>query len=224
MTFNPADLNPFDEEDLVAYEVGFKTQLASNRLQLNGAAFYYDFTDLQFYGPLFDSPFGPLFGIDNAGDASIFGGELELNWLVTEGWDIQAGIGLLDTEIESSVLPGVAEGSELPNSPNINFNLQTQYQWAISDNLVGDLSLAASYKGDVSYDIVRQPPETLEDGYWLMNARLGVSSQDGDWSAYIWGRNIFDERYRTQVLTSSVGFGETYGDPATYGIGVELNF
>lgn len=224
LTFNPADLNPFDEENLVAYEIGFKTQLANNRLQLNGAAFYYDYTDLQFYGPLFDSPFGPLFGIDNAGDASIYGGEIELNWLITEGWDIQAGLGLLDTEVENSVLPGVASGSELPNSPNVNFNLQTNYQWNISDNLVGDISLATSYKGDVSYDIVRQPPETLEDGYWLVNARIGVTGGDGDWSVYLWGRNIFDERYRTQVLTSSIGFVETFGDPATYGVGFQLNF
>ena len=222
LTFNPADLAGFDEENLVAYEVGFKSTLAEN-FQLNGALFFYDFEDLQFYGPLFDSPFGPLFGIANAGDAEIFGAEMDMTWLVTEGLVIKAGLGLLDTEITSSVLPGVAQGSVLPNSPDVNFNLQINYEWNISDDLVADVLLSTNYKDDVSYDIVRQPAETLEDGYWLTNARIGVSD-GGSWTAYLWGKNIADEQYRTQVLTSSVGFGESYGQPLTYGVGLEYSF
>ena len=74
------------------------------------------------------------------------------------------------------------------------------------------------------YDIVRQPPETREEGYWLANARLSIENADGNWTVYVWGRNLTDERYRTQVLTSSIGFGETWGTPLTYGIGFELNW
>jgi len=222
LTFNPADLAGFDEENLLAYEVGFKSQLANHRVQLNGAAFFYDFEDLQFYGPLFDSPFGPLFGIANVGDAEVTGAELELTWLAAEGLDIKVGLGLLDTELISSVLPGVAAGSDLPNSPNINFNTTVDYEWNVSSSLVGDFLLAVSYKDDVSYDIVRQPPETLEDGYWQINARLGIAGGEGRWSAYLWGKNLSDERYRTQVSTTSVGFAETWGQPITYGIGFQF--
>ena len=84
--------------------------------------------------------------------------------------------------------------------------------------------LDTSYKDDVSYDIVNQPMETLEDGYWITNARAGISSANGKWGVHLWGKNITDEVYRTQVLTSSVGFGENYGLPATYGISVDLNW
>ncbi|NOX51479.1 MAG: TonB-dependent receptor [Gammaproteobacteria bacterium] len=224
LTFNPADLNGFDEENLLAYEVGFKVQLADQRLQINGAVFYYDFEDMQFYGPLFDSPFGPLFGIANAGDADVMGAEIDLNWLAAERLNIKLGLGYLDTEITSSVLPGVASGSELPNSPELNFNTSIDYAWNIGGSLVGDLLIAAAYKDEVSYDIVRQPPETLEDGYWLVNARIGISGIDGRWSAYLWGKNLTDERYRTQVSTTSVGFAESWGLPATYGIGFQVGF
>lgn len=222
LTFNPAALGGFDEEELYAYEIGFKTSLGDRRVQLNGAAFLYDFNDLQFYGPLFDSPFGPLFGIDNAGGAEVRGAELELVWLAGDGLDVQAGIGLLDTEITSSVLPGVAEGSVLPNSPEVNFNARINYRWDIGSSFYGDVLVAAAFKDDLSYDIVRQPPETLEDGYWLLDARLSISAVNGRWSVYLWGKNLSDERYRTQVLTSSVGFGESWGPPATYGAGVEF--
>ena len=224
LTFNPADLAGFDEENLYAYEVGVKTQLASGRAQLNAAAFFYDFEDLQFYGPLFDSPFGPLFGIANAGDAEVRGAEFELVWLAGEGLDVRAGVGLLDTEITTSILPGVAQGSDLPNSPEINFNTRIDYRWALGDRLAANVMLALAYKDDVTYDIVRQPPETREDGYWLANARLSIENADGNWKVYLWGRNLTDERYRTQVLTSSIGFGETWGTPVTYGIGFELNW
>lgn len=223
LTFNPADLGGFDEENLVAYELGFKTHTNSNAMQFNGAAFLYDFKDLQFYGPLFDSPFGPLFGIANAGDAEIMGAELELLWLVAEGLVIQAGLGVLDTEITESVLPGVAEGSELPNSPETNFNLQVNYQWGMGNGVVGDILLASAYKDEVNYDIVRQPAQTKEDGYWLTNARLGIAAVNERWSVYLWGKNLADKRYRTQVLTTSVGFAESWGQPRTYGIGLELS-
>ena len=222
LTFSPSDLAGFDQENLYAYEVGFKTRLADERVQLNGAAFYYDFEDLQFYGPLFDSPFGPLFGIENAGDAEVMGAELELVWLAAPGLDVHVGLGLLDTELASSFLPGVAEGSELPNSPEVNFNTRINYGWNLGNGLRGDVLLAVAYKDDVSYDIVRQPPQTLEDGYWLVNARIDLSGADDRWILYLWGRNLADERYRTQVLTSSVGFGESWGEPATYGVGVSI--
>ena len=220
LAFDPADLAGFEEETLLAYEIGFKSRFAEQRVRLNGAAFLYDFEDLQFYGPLFDSPFGPLFGIANAGNAEILGAELELVWVAVAGLDIHLGLGLLDTELTSSFLPGVAKGSELPNSPEVNFNARINYDWRFGDGLGGNFLLAVAYKDKVSYDIVRQPPETLEDGYWLLNARVGVSGANDAWSLYLWGRNLTDERYRTQVLTSSVGFGESYGEPATYGIGL----
>ena len=76
----------------------------------------------------------------------------------------------------------------------------------------------------MSYDVVRQPEATLEDGYWVANMRAGVSDLNDTWSVYLWGKNITDERYRTQVLTSSIGFVESYGQPSSYGVGFERNF
>ncbi len=222
LTFNPADLAGFEEENLYAYEAGFKSRFADQRLQLNAAAFYYDFQDLQFYGPLFDSPFGPLFGIANAGDAEVIGAEVELVWRVTAGLDAHLGLGLLDTELTASVLPGVEEGSDLPNSPEVSFNARLDYGWRFANGVGGNAVVAIAYKDDVSYDIVRQPAETLEDGYWLANARIEITGTDDRWTAFLWGKNLTDERYRTQVLTSSIGFGESWGEPRTYGVGLSL--
>ena len=225
LTFNPADLQAFGKELVSAYEIGAKTQLLNNSLQFNISAFFYDYEGVQIYGPIFQHELlGPLFGITNAGDAEVYGAEFDLLWRVAAGLDIRLGLGLLDTEITDSFVPNVAEGSDLPNSPDVNFNAGVKYQWNLTPGLVADIMLDTSYKDDVSYDIVNQPMETLEEGYWITNARAGISSANGRWGVHLWGRNITDEVYRTQVLTSSVGFGENYGLPATYGISVDLNW
>jgi iron complex outermembrane receptor protein len=224
LTFNPDDLQPFVEETMYAYEIGAKTRLLDGRLQLNGAVFFYDYQDLQFYGGLFDSPVGTLFGITNVGDADVMGAEAELWWMPAQGWDIRLGLGLLDTEITRSEVDGVRAGSWLPNAPELTFNALVRYEWDIGGNLVAHVMGATNYQDDVAFDIIREPVEAAEEGYWLADARLGVGSSNGSWSVYLWGKNLFDETYRTQVLFSSVGFGSNYGLPRTYGIGATLNW
>ena len=226
LAFNPADLGGFDKEIVWAYEIGAKTQLLNNRVQFNASAFFYDYKGVQIYGPIYQNPvLGPLFGITNAGDAEVYGAELDLLWRVAAGLDLRLGLGLLDTEITDSIFqPYVANGSKLPNAPEVNFNALVRYEWNLTGSLVADIMFDTSYKDDVIYDIVRQPPEAVEDGYWITNARGGVRSASGTWGVYLWGKNITDEVYRTQVLTSTVGFGENYGLPATYGISVDLNW
>ena len=224
LTFNPADLQAFDDETLWAYEIGAKSRLADGTVQLNGAVFFYDYSDLQFYGGLFDSPVGTLFGIANVGDAEITGAEVELWWRPAVGLDVRLGAGLLDTEVTESVVAGVAEGSELPNAPELNLNAMIRYEWGLTDGLRADAVLATSYQDDVTFDIVRSPAEAEEDGYWLTDARVGVLAADGRWSVHAWVKNLADERYRSQVLFSSVGFGESYGPPRTYGVSFSVAF
>lgn len=224
LTFNPDDLQPFDEETMWAYEVGAKMQMADNRVQLNSAVFYYDYEDLQFYGGLFDSPVGTLFGITNVGDADVYGAELELWWLAAEGLDFRLGVGWLDTEITRSEVAGVEEGSSLPNSPEWNFNALARYQFSLTDDLDADMLLDLSYQDDVAFDIIRAPAVALEDGYWLANARIGIGRADGRWNVYLWAKNLFDEEYRTQVLFSSVGYGESWSIPRTWGIGATFDW
>jgi iron complex outermembrane receptor protein len=180
---------------------------------------------MQMYGPLFFlEGVGPLFGIDNVGDAELKGMELDATWYAFDGLDINLGLGLLDTEITKSVVVGVAAGSELPNSPEVNFNSNIRYSWEFGDNLEANIIFNSSYKGSVSYDIVNQPKEAVEAGYWLHNLRVGLTSLNDNWGVYLYGNNITDETYRTQVLTSSVGFGETYGMPRTFGISVDYSW
>ena len=218
LSFDPAALQPFDDEEVLAYEAGMKTRKLGNSLELNASVFFYDYEDMQFYGGLFDSPVGVLFGITNVGDAEVKGAEADLWWRPAAGLDLRFGLGYLDTEITNSVVDGVATGSELPNAPEFTFSSMASYEWPISGSLTAEVAVAADFQDNVTYDIVRAPPEAIEGSYWLYDARIGIGSADDRWNVSLWGRNLGDEQYRSQVIFSSVGFGETWGLPRTYGL------
>src|ERR1700722_2488841 len=80
LSFDPTALKPFSNENLTAYELGIKSRILQNTLQVNAAVFDYDYRDMQFYGPLFTSPVGVLFGIANVGNARVRGAEADAWW------------------------------------------------------------------------------------------------------------------------------------------------
>ena len=176
LTFNPADLAPFEAEEVLSYEVGFKGRLADGALFLTAAAFFYDYRDVQIYGSIYTEPIDPLFGIDNVGDAEVMGAELDLSWQLTGDLGVHFGVGLLDTEITKSVLSTVASGSRLPNAPETNLNVRIDYARSLANGMTFEVLAHASYKDEVAYDIVRAPRETIEEGFWLANLRLALRS------------------------------------------------
>lgn len=222
LAFDPAVLLPFNDEKLTAYELGFKTRLFPN-LQLNAAVFDYEYRDAQFYGPLFDSPLGVLFGIANVGDARVKGAEADMRWRPADGFDVRLGVGMIDTEITKSIVAGVTKGSVLPNSPKLTLNGLVRYEWAVSGNAKMDIALSGNYQSSVRFDVVRNPPEAIEGGYFLGNAEVGVTMGD-HWRASVWVKNIFDRLYRTQALNTSVGWTQQYGAPRTAGLNISYKF
>ena len=77
---------PVDPELIDAYEIGLKSEWLDNRLRFNGAAFFYDFTDLQVVISR-----GASTDLLNAGKAEIYGLDMELQASVTDNLTLRAG-------------------------------------------------------------------------------------------------------------------------------------
>ncbi len=167
-------LQPYDKEELISYELGVKSTLLDGTVQLNMAAFYYDYSDKQ--EPMqFISPVGGVVGFTNVPETEVLGAELELSWELAEGlrWDL--GVAWLDSEIEKftancpagllgspvalpegcptessfgDVLTYDASGVELNNAPEWQVSSSMSYGWQLSDQLAMQLALDASYKSD----------------------------------------------------------------------------
>ena len=84
---------PFESEELLSYELGFKSTLADGDVRFNATAFYYDYKNYQALTFAGLSQF-----IDNS-DATINGADLELIWLPGENWDISLGASIINSEV-----------------------------------------------------------------------------------------------------------------------------
>lgn len=226
LVFSPANIIPFDEEILWAYEVGSKSTLIEGMLQLNTAFFFYDYQNLQAQGTIDGGAGGVenLFALQNIGDAENIGFEVELQAAPADGLSLFLGVGYLDAEITDPFIAEVQPGGTPAVSPKWNFNGRGRYEFADSGSTYWFVQADFSYQDDVFFDIY-ETPFLNEDAYWLSNASFGVSASDGKWQAMAWGRNLADEEYRVGGFTGGVaGPVSAFGAPLTYGVTVSYNF
>jgi iron complex outermembrane recepter protein len=96
--------HPVVQEGLLAYEGGFKSNLFDHQLTVNGAAFYYDYTDKQILGAVPDLLFGALPSLVNVPQSHVIGFELsgvyQPEWL--KGLTISPSVSYQHTNIDKS--------------------------------------------------------------------------------------------------------------------------
>jgi iron complex outermembrane receptor protein len=138
------------------------------------------------------------------------------------GLDIRLGAGFLDTEYNDSNFDG--DGSDLPNSPEQTFNGLVRYEFPIGETLLASAMLDFNYVDDINkcaegYRVCQA------DSYTLYNGRVSLGSQSGRWNVALWGQNLDDEEYQTEVFQQlSLGnYITSWGAPRTWGVTLRVN-
>ncbi len=226
-------LQPYREEELTSYEIGTKATLADGRMQLNAAAFYYDYEDKQEQD--FAVAFvGNISGLTNVPKSEIIGAEFDMQWAPTDALGIGLGVAWLDTEItewmavdpDASSWPNVVRrdvsGLELAQSPEWTVNGIVNYEWSIAGDRLLDAAVDFSFQDDTTGGV--QPTDATES-FTVVNARIGFGSTDGRWRVLAWGRNITDEYYYPAAYGGGNGPRiRVVGMPRTYGISLDYRF
>jgi iron complex outermembrane recepter protein len=217
----------FEPEEVDAYEIGIKSELADHRVRLNVAGYWYDLTNLQVVIVL-----GGAQLFTNAAEARNRGIEANLEFLASENLTLSAGIGTLDgvyTNYEAvrvyDPLGNVslidAKGQKVPNAPSLTAFVNGSYDVSTS---VGDFRYAASvsYK-DKSYPA---PDNGLyRPAYEMVSASAEWRPHSDDsLSIRLWGRNLTSSDYYIFATSSGNGWYVAYGPPITYGLTVEKAF
>lgn len=226
----PDENRTYASDTLWNYELGARTSWYDNRLVLNGALYYIDWSDIQLALPL-----GTAFGTINAGQARIIGAELELQARPAAGLDLALAAGYNDGELTQDT-PGAPagpnpgfKGDRLPGVPRLNLAASAQYTFPLSSGgLDGFGRVDYSYTGDSTTtfnDLSTAnglPSHFNPDAYGLLNLRLGV--QNERWTAALFVENATDER--AQLLIDNAGVTEriTRNRPRTFGMNVRYNF
>jgi len=204
-------------EELTAYEVGFKSSLASRTVQLNGALFWYDFQD-GFINV--DRPNSVVATTVNAAKIKSMGGELEVRWQPIWNLNLSAEGSYLDAEFRSDIrVGGVSlKGNQPVNSPKWTGSFGANYEIPLPNGMKIDLSGAASYRSS-RYLASANKPSNHQPSYWLINTFIALADSHDRWRISGWVRNLTQERYQTFV-NDVPGYGvlNIYGAPRTYGL------
>ncbi|NOX52336.1 MAG: TonB-dependent receptor [Gammaproteobacteria bacterium] len=231
----------YDPETLKAIEVGFKSYLVDGRLRLNGAAFFYDYADLQV-----EQVIGIAVLVAN-GDAEVKGLELSALYHITDGFQLEAGVTWLDAQYTDffsidtagpTIVPGVPgqalqnlSGNPLPRSPEWKATIGVQYERIANNGSVLFARLDSLFS--TSYQTREfDEPRDEQGSYQNVNLIASYTSPDSNWTLSLWGKNLTDEEVLLSTVDTSLfagsGFqgivGGTWNLPRTYGADIQYRF
>ncbi len=227
-----SQLEPYNEEELTAIELGIKATLLEGRMQLNASVFDYDYEDKQEQDRAVTFV-GNISGLTNVPESTIQGAELDVQWLATDNFSLNVGVAWLDTEVDewmavdgaASSWPTVvrrdASGIELAQAPELQYNILARYEWNLTDSWLVGLMGNLNFKDDTSGGA--QIEDATED-YTVINAAISFDNLETGWGIQVWSRNVTDEEYYPAAYTGGNGpFVRSMGLPRTYGITFEYN-
>jgi iron complex outermembrane receptor protein len=210
----------FEPDTVWSYEAGEKGRFFDGRVTLNADAFYIVWSKVQ---QLVALGCGLSFTA-NGPDATVKGGEAELQAKITHGLTLSQSVGYAHA-VFSQAFPAAAivAGQPLLDAP----------RWTLSTSLRFEHPLGAytfiteaqnSYQStsyDLSYQLNRLP------GRDLTNFRAGIET--GKWATYLFVNNAFNRHYPLQNLNLLTFTGPDFNrvatnQPLTAGVEVNVKF
>jgi iron complex outermembrane receptor protein len=238
-TPNITDVNDdFKKEVSKAAEIGFKSFFADRTVQLDGALFYTQVDDMQFFN-FFAGTFGLLRVVTNLDEATIKGAELEARWRANEHVTVFAGGSVVDGKIDKYTGRPYTKGNKIPYAPEYTANAGIDLNVPFG-NLAFVSRLDVSAVGETWFHPVQNEmvpnlfgffgfgqgtfDKMKRDPYAILNLRVGV--QGDNWGVTAWGRNLTDESYLAEIIPAPEFGGSFIHDApgSSYGLDVSYSF
>jgi iron complex outermembrane receptor protein len=232
--FTPDTVNGYEPETVDSYEIGLKGEGLGGMLNFSSALFWSDYQDQQVTTQV-PSTTGIASFVDNVGQSTIYGAEVEGTLFLSENLTANFAVGLLQAEYDefirfdltTSQFVDISDQVVFQNAPEFTGYLGLTYQ---TEALGGDLAITPSiaYRGE--YSQFEFPNALLdEDGYTLVDLSAVWNAPNGNWQVAVHGRNLTDEEYRIGGYNfpgalfddSVVAF---YGPPRTFTASVTYRY
>ncbi len=220
----------YDDEEADNFELGGKFTLADGAVELNAAAFFTDFTDLQI--SIFDGVLG--FNVGNAASAVVMGVEVDGRWAASDYLTVSGGVAFTDFEftdfengqcyfgqtpdvdLDGDGTPELCDYTGKSNQmvSEVQWNLSFDFAYPMRNGLefrsLLDVFYTSEYDASATFD-----PALQQDAYNKVNLRLGLGPQDGGWEVALLAKNLFDERV-LQFGGDTPLAGSTFGAKSNY--------
>jgi iron complex outermembrane recepter protein len=234
--FSAAQINEFQPEKLLEYEVGIKSDWFDHTLRGNVALFYGDYTSLQFPSQLIVGGI-PYDGTQNIGGANIYGYEVELGWRPVGGFQFDGSAGFtgfkykdlganVGCQAVANPIPSPAPGenciagnpgySDYPVSqPKFKANVGVAYAIPIPNGSKLTPRFDVTYQTQAFADTVNNTPGAIIPGHSVLNGRIQWDSADNKWSLAALGTNLANKEYYISLFDlRAFGEGMESGQPA----------
>ena len=210
----------YDPEELIAYEIGYKTQFLDDTLQVNGSFYYYDYETIHTVGNEISEVTGAAtVSVLPAPGAEIFGIEAEGTWLATDRLTLGGNFSYTPSEYTESLLLSDASRAEAPPSlypefenrvedikgnrllqvPDWKFTVWGNYRFPLTGGSNLDLNSVYSWISDVYYSPFEREEEKA-DSYGRWDIRASWTSATGSFIVSGFVNNVLDDVGVLQVL------------------------
>ena len=218
-TSNPKTYGP---DTVWSYEVGEKARLLDGRLSVNGSAYYEKWSNIQRAVTL---NCGYIYS-DNAGSATVYGGELEVSARLGSNLTVNLTGGYTHaTYTKDSPEVGVLKGESLPDVPEYSTSQSLIYRRPLNDEYT---LVARATKSDNTSRVDKNyyfDNLTAED---LRSGRIGITSTKG-WAVFLVLDNLTNKHallnaINSQVLNIPTMTRDTTNQPRTIGVDLTYGF
>lgn len=224
-----AALVSFRPELADSFEAGAKFALADRRIRINAAAYLTNYKDLQtnqFVQVIVTRP-PDNFVVNAVNGTRAYGLELEVTGRVTDTLTLSANYAYTRCKFTGTLIVDNngtdIDGNTCRRTPRNAFALGADLQQPINDKLVLTAGGEFQYTGANFFDnenraVLKFGSETL------LNARIGVRSEDRKWELSAWVKNLTNELNFTSKFELFGTVEGTYIPPRTYGLTANFRF
>jgi iron complex outermembrane recepter protein len=234
---------PVRPEKIDAFEVGFKYD--DRRLSFETAAFYYDYKDLQV--SLFQDARAVIV---NAASSEIYGAEAQVRYNVSDRFQVNAGAtwvharykdfpgapiytpcltlpdafdpgGCALTGTSFVIVPTDLRNVTMQRTPEFTGNIGARYRTEIGG---GELQLSGNLYYTSKFFFGPSGIQFPQKAYEVLSLRAQWTDPSDTYHVALWGDNVTNSRYKTQVQYDNNGIGTNWSKPVTFGVEVGARF
>ncbi len=234
----------FDEESVMSYEIGLKTELFNRRLRFNVAAYHNQYDDLAINVPVLTGSGTFQSQIVNAGKVNYTGVEADFIAALSDNFSVDGSIGYVDVKYKEF------NAGQPVNPANAVQNIAAFARAGYTSPLTGNIAFNAVFPiGGNGMELRARVGYTHEDGKYSFNNAISSPFNDqirgddsdmvdaqlvldnipvgkGEARLMIWGKNLTDDNNLVRGIDfGPLGYaGGIFNDPRTYGVTVGFKY
>lgn len=209
----------YDPEELMAYEIGYKTQFLNNTLQINGSFYFYDYDTIHTFSTEVSDIGGTTTSVLEAPGAEIRGAEIEGMWLATDQLTLGGSFSYTPSKYTKDLFlndPARADrpaslypdfdaltenikGNQLLQVPEMKATAWASYQFNLARG--ANLQLMANYSWiDDVYFSPFERRESMAKAFDRVDLRATWNSPNRAWTVTGFVNNVFNDVGVNQII------------------------